>query len=222
MTTGQLRTKFDTILGNLNSNPTINFCNAVEAAFEALVLASAISEYARVYGGVRAITHPSSPQFLNQKPGKFRTARAFKVKFNSGQSFYFATDIELYGLAGMKRPLGIKFEADVVVIDKTHIIDIDRIYRGYPAPQHLHSVYECKFGKYNKGQLRELLGLRRHVSFLRGDHVTPIPPQPNALDQRPIVNADPTIAVKMARPYARAFFDMQTQMLYDLQQIVVN
>lgn len=224
MTLPQLRSKFDGILAGLNSNPTINFCGAVEAAYEAYVLATSIREYARVYSGVSNIVHPSSSSFLNQKPGKFRTARAFKVTFGSGESFYFATDIEVYGLAARhsNAPSGVKFEADVVVIHEKFVGDIDRSFSGYPAPQHLDSVYECKFGSFSKGQLRELLGLRRHISVLQGFYLHASPPDPTALDHRPVRNADPSIAIKMARPMNHSFFDIQTQLLYDLQQIVVS
>jgi hypothetical protein len=224
MTLPQLRSKFDGILSSLNSNPTVNFCSAVESAYEAYVLARVIKEYARVYGGVTNIVHPSSSSFLNQKPGKFRTTRAFKVTYNSGGTFYFATDIEVYGLTTMqaKAPLGVKFEADVVVIHEHHVQEVDQVFRGYPAPQHLDSVYECKFGTFSKGQLRELLGLRRHISMLHGSLYLPSPPDPNALDYRPVRNASPSIGVKMARPKQLDFFDIHTQLLYDLQQIVIN
>lgn len=223
MTLVQLRNKFDSILNGLNGNTTINFCTAVENAYEAYVLVTAIKEYGRIYGGIAFMHFPSSA-FLNQKPGRFQRARAFKVKFHSGPTLFFAADVEIHGLAAKDthQPIGIKFEADVVVIQEQHVTEVETTFRGYPAPQHLMGVYECKFGSYNKGQLRELLGLRRHVSFLSNNLIPNMHHQPNALHQRAVLNARPMIHVTMARPKNHSFFDLQTQLLFDLHQIVVN
>lgn len=218
-----LRAKFDSILGQLNLHPTVGFCGKVEAAFEALTMAHVMREYARIHNGVININHPRYPHFLNQKPGKFTTFRAFEVTFNGGHEYYFATDVEVWGLKAMetRRPIGIKFEADVVVIRKEYAQEIHKDFNDYPAPHHLDCVCECKFGEYNKGQLRELLGLRRHISYLRGTQSISIL-EPSALYYEQVNNAFPVIPVFMTRPRNLTFFDKETASMYDLKQVVIN
>ncbi|HLG40487.1 MAG TPA: hypothetical protein VI461_12495 [Chitinophagaceae bacterium] len=223
MTTQSLRKKFNSILGHLNSGSTTNFCNKVEAAFEALTLAHIMQEYSRIHGNANKVSQPTHPHFLNQKPGRFTTERAFEVTFKDGNEFYFATDVEVWGLnayqANGRR--GIKFEADVVVIRTEYAADIDMNFDGYPAPQHLDCLCECKFGKYNKGQLREMLGLRRHVSYLKNNGATSTQ-DPAALYQMAVNNTFPVIPLFMARPKSLAFFDNDTAGLYDLKQVVIK
>ena len=214
-----LKAKFNSILGRLNSHPTVNFCNKVEAAFEALTMARMMQEYARIHGGVVSIVHPTSSAFLNQKPGTFKRSRAFEVTFTSGDVYYFATDVEVWGLNAREadRPMGIKFEADVVVIRSQYTAEIHKRFSNYPAPQHLDCVCECKFGEYNKGQLRELLGLRRHISILINRDTNTVF-EPSALFSFRINNASPVVAIFMARPRNLAFFDIASAALYDLRQ----
>jgi len=214
-----LKTKFNSLLSNINGSNSINFATTVETGYEALALAAVMTEYNRVYGRINSLTHPTNSKFLNQKPGKFRIDRSFKIEFQSGQTFYFAADIEVFGLEAFNqnRPIGILFEADVVVIPEPLANDVINNFRGYPAPQHIDSAYECKFGSYHKGQLRELLGLKRHLSYLNGNAArTPI------LFTTPVLNSHPSIALKMVRPRRHKFFDKTTATLYDLEQIIVN
>jgi hypothetical protein len=219
MTLAQLKNKFNNLLGNINGSSSVNFSNTVAAGYEALTLASVMLEYKRVYGNVINLIHPTSSSFVNQKPGKFRINRSFKLEFQNGESFYFATDLEVFGLEAFqqKRPMGVLFEADVVVIPEIHANDIINNYNGYPAPQHIDSAFECKFGKYNKGQLRELLGLKRHLCFLNIN-----PSSKPTIYSTQITNSVPDIPLKMVRPRLQKFFDRSTATLYDLEQIIVN
>ena len=108
-------------------------------------------------------------------------------------------------------------KADVVVVPEPLANDVINNFGGYPAPQHIDSAYECKFGSYQKGQLRELLGLKRHLGYLNGSAAkTP------TLFTTPILNSHPAIALKMVRPRRLKFFDKTTASLYDLEQIIVN
>ncbi|MDF2189846.1 hypothetical protein [Paraflavitalea sp. CAU 1676] len=188
-----------------------------EMAFEAVICAKAINEYAKVYGQPLAVTPPV--QFLNQKPGRFDPAKAFKVQFPT-TTFYFATDVECYGLAAMgtKGPAGDIFEADVVVIEESHVSEILNQFGGLPAPQHLNAAYECKFGAYHKSQLRELLGFRRHLSYLNtpsgNNHPLGFP------FGLAVNNADPSVQIILFRPTNLSFLTPQTADLYNLYQEV--
>lgn len=225
MTLQALKNKFNKLLRELNNNRKVDvgFSTVVEAGYEALVLAQVMKEYRRVYGPAIKVEPPALRTFLNQKPGQFRTDKAFEVTFQNGISFYFAADIELFGLHCTvdKRPHGMLFEADVVVIPAKNLVEVLSKFRGYPAPQHLHAVYECKFGKYDKGQLRELLGLRRHLTALSDVDVATRRPDPAALHQFVCKNASPSIPIKMVRPRLQRFYDQETANLYDLQQLAV-
>jgi len=219
MSLATLRSRFDSLLTAINGTSSSNFSTRVENAYEALVLARVMTEYHAVYGTIRSFSFPIHAGFLNQSPGRFFVERSFKIVFASGQTFYFSADVEIFGLKAYNigSPVGIKFEADVVVIPETAVTDITNIFNGYPAPQHLDSIYECKFGSFNKGQLRELLGLKRHITFLqRPRHLKP------RLFSQQIHNSNPPIAVKMARPTVRRFLDGATADFYDLEQIIVN
>lgn len=219
MSIAALRSKFDHLLTTINGSTSTNFSTTVETAYEALVLARVMTEYHTVYGTIQSVIYPSHISFLNQKPGKFRVSRSFKIEFTGGHSFYFAADVELLGLNALKagRPEGVKFETDVVVVPEHAVNDVINLFDGYPAPQHLDSIYECKFGSYNKGQLRELLGLKRHTSFLQSSlHIRP------TLFSQTVNNSYPAIAIKMARPVVHRFFDRATATFYDLEQIIVN
>jgi hypothetical protein len=217
-----LHDKFNGLLENLNATSARSFCNTVESAYEALVLASVMTEYARLKGGVASIFNPPSDQLLNLAPGRFSAEKAFLVFFNNGESFFFAADVEIFGLLAKERrkPGGMLFEADVVVIPEKFAGEVLHKYNGYPAPMHLDSVYECKFGQYNKGQLRELLGLRRHISYLTHRLVKPIY-GPNNLFNLKVQNSYPPVPVNLVRPAFLSFFDVETTALYDLQQLVV-
>jgi len=225
MTVQTLKNKFNRLVRELNNNRRLDmgFSTVVEAGYEALVLAQVMKEYSRIYGPATKVAPPARRTFLNQKPGQFRTDKAFEVTFQKGRSFYFAADIELFGLYCTvdKRPHGMLFEADIVVIPVENLVEVLTTFRGYPAPQHLDAVYECKFGKYNKGQLRELLGLRRHLTALNGGDVATRHPDPAALHQFACKNARPSIPIKMVRPSLRKFFDEETANLYDLQQLAL-
>jgi hypothetical protein len=219
-----LKNKFDSLLKTLNGTTVAQFSSTVESGYEALVLAKVMAEYVRIKGGIVAIDAPPAGSFINQGPGRFRIGKSFRIEFANGESFYFAADVEVFGLAALNqiRPVGILFEADVVVIPQAFAQDIINNYDGYPAPQHLDSVYECKFGQYSKGQLRELLGFRRHVSYLRGRSMNPANNNnPRHLFKFKVLNSNPPIAVKMARPKTRVFFDIDTASLYDLQELKI-
>jgi hypothetical protein len=209
MTLQASKNKFNKLVRELNNNRRIDvgFSTVVEAGYEALVLAQVMKEYRRVYGPATRVEPPALRTFLNQKPGQFRTDKAFEVTFQKGRSFYFAADIELFGLYCTidKRPHGMLFEADIVVIPTENLVEVLSTFRGYPAPQHLHAVYECKFGKYNKGQLLELLGLRRHLTALDGRDVAARQPDPAALHEFVCKNAYPSIPIKMVRPRLQKF-----------------
>lgn len=224
MTLQQLKNKFNRLVRELNNNKKIDmgFSTVVTSGYEALVLAEVMKEYRRVYGRVKRVDPPAKGVFLNQKGGFFRTDRAFEVTFLSGEAFFFAADIEIYGLQCTidNKPHGVKFEADIIVIPTEKVAEVLSAFRGYPAPQHLHAVYECKFGKYDKGQLRELLGLRRHLSRLIDGDVAPRH-DPNALHEFVCKNAKPSIPIKMVRPKLQKFFDEETANLYDLQQLAI-
>jgi hypothetical protein len=219
MTLTQLKNKFNNLLSNINGSTSVNFSTTVAAGYEALTLASVMQEYKRVYGQILNFTHPASNSFVNQKPGKFRLNRSFKIEFQNGNTFYFATDLEVFGLEAyqQQKPIGVLFEADVVVIPESQASDVINNFNGYPAPQHIDSAYECKFGKYNKGQLRELLGLKRHLSFLGPSSST----GPTIFSAQ-IINSNPPIPLKMVRPRLQKFFDISTARLYDLEQIIIN
>src|SRR5690349_8037755 len=121
-----LKNKFNTLLTTINGSSTLNFSTTVETAYEALVLANVMNEYKRIFGPLLNLTHPTNSKFLNQKPGRFRIDRAFKLYFSNNVSFYVATDIEVFGLEALtqNRAVGILFEADVVVIPETAAIDV--------------------------------------------------------------------------------------------------
>lgn len=220
----QLRNKFDRLLRNLNGLTTANFSTVVENGYEALVLANVMTEYHRIHGQIARITHPVHPNFLNQNPGRFSLDRAFKVEFVSGESFFFATDVEVFGIEALNlnAPIGGVFEADVVVINERFVNDILQNYHGYPAPQHINSLYECKFGHYYKGQLRELLGLKRHISFLQGVDTNNRPNNPACIFRFEMRNSNPPILLFIVRPRALAFLTRTTSNLFDLDQLVIN
>lgn len=214
----QLKNRFNGLLISINGSSSTNFSTTVETGYEALVLAAVMTEYRRVHGTITSLIHPTSSSFLNQKPGRFRIDRSFKMDFANGISFYFAADIEVFGLVALNNsaPMGALFEADIVVIPELKAKDVINNFWGYPAPQHLDSAYECKFGSYHKGQLRELLGLKRHLCFLGGHPST----KPQLFDI-PNQQSRPDIALKLVRPRIQMFFDNITASLYDLEQIVV-
>ena len=213
-----IRDKFDKLLKNIKGKPTSEFTKMAEMGFEALVCVKTINEYVKIYGSPVSVVNPKS--FLNQKPGKFNPEKAFKISFNAA-TYYFATDVECYGLPAAKqmRPIGDIFEADVVVINEKFVDEIIDGYNGYPAPQHLEAAYECKFGKYNKSQLRELLGFRRHLSFQYVNN-------PYKYEQTPYDKettfADPKVQIMMFRSLDTDFLQNETAKLYDLHQIVLD
>ena len=220
MSLATLKSKFNTLLTAINGTTTFNFSTTVETAYEALVLANVMNEYKRIFGPLLNLTHPTNNKFLNQKPGRFKIDRAFKLDFPNNVSFYVATDIEVFGLEALNlnRAVGILFEADVVVIPEAAANDVLTTFRGYPAPHHIHSAYECKFGSYNKGQLREFLGLKRHLCFL-GNHTGHTS---TTLFSSAVSNSTPPVALKMARPRRQKFFDRTTATLYDLEQLIIT
>lgn len=114
--------------------------------------------------------------------------------------------------------MGDVFEADVVVIDECHIHEIMTTYKGNPAPHHLEAAYECKFGKYNRSQMRELLGLRRHLSFLFVDK--PYIHEDAAFDKETKF-AKPKVQIIMFRSANAVFLKPETADLYDLHQIII-
>lgn len=214
----QLKNRFNGLLTSINGSSSTNFSTTVETGYEALALAAVMTEYRRVHGAIISFTHPTSSSFLNQKPGKFRPNRSFRIDFVNGKSFFFAADVEVFGLEAFNNsaPSGTLFEADIIVIPESEATAATTTFYGYPAPQHIDSAYECKFGSYNKGQLRELLGLKRHLCFL-GGHPS-IKPQ---LFGIPIQQSRPDIALKLVRPRVQKFFGTSTATLYDLEQIIV-
>ncbi|SDP94720.1 hypothetical protein SAMN05428975_3982 [Mucilaginibacter sp. OK268] len=217
-----LKAKFDSLLTGLKSVSTVRFSKTVESAYEALVLADLMQEYARIKSGVKNINSPAAGYFLNQAPGKFRKEQSFFIEFNNGEAYYFAADVEVFGLVARERsaPTGMLFEADAVVIKSELADEVITDYDGYPAPQHIDCLIECKFGRYYKGQLRELLGLRRHVSLL-GRKIAHAPVT-GALYGIGLQRAVPPIALFMARPIAATFVDINTAELYDLGQIRIS
>lgn len=212
-----LKNEFDRLLNNVKGGPTAQFTKMAEMAFEAVICAKAINEYAKVYGQPVAVTNPV--QFLNQKPGKFDPAKSFKVQFPA-TTFYFATDVECYGLAALLAggPAGDIFEADVVVIHERHVPNILNNYGGLPAPQHLNAAYECKFGAYHKSQLRELLGFRRHLSLL--DMPTTSNHQSGYPFGRKVPRSNPDVQILLFRPQHLTFLHPDTAGMYDLYQEV--
>jgi hypothetical protein len=224
MSLSAMRMKFDGLLKSLNGTSSAKFSTVLENGYEALVLASVMTEYTRVYGAISNLIHPTHPGFLKQKPGRFEIARSFKIEYTGGASFYFCTDVEIYGLEAFTTltPRGGLFEVDVAVIGESHVGEILQMFNGYPGPQHLHSIYECKYGSYNKGQLRELLGLRRHVSMLRHDQRVFRSHSPSDLFSFEALNSDPVIPLHIARPRQLRFLNSSTANFYDLNQIVIN
>jgi len=212
-----IRKKFDALLGKIKGKPTAEFTKMAEMGFEALVCVQTINEYAKIYGMPVSIVNPLT--FLNQKPGKFWPNKAFKVEFSSN-IYYFATDVECYGLPATQagKALGDVFETDVVVINERHIHEIMTDYNGHPAPHHLEAAYECKFGKYNRSQMRELLGLRRHLSFQ-------IVAKPYVFEDTAFGKetrfADPKVQVIMFRSSHAQFLQLETANLYDLHQVIL-
>lgn len=214
-TVDDLKNEFELLLKNLKGKPTAQFMTMAEIAIEAVICARAINEYALVYGRPVSITNPA--HFLNQKPGKFDSSKAFKVKFRS-VTFYFATDVECYGLSALQAnaPVGDIFESDIVVINESHIAEIANLFGGRPAPQHLNAAYECKFGVYHKSQLRELLGFRRHVSYL---NVPSVNNHPHGFPFGLAVNnSNPDVQVILFRPINLSFLKPETAELYNLYQ----
>jgi hypothetical protein len=213
----QMKSRFNGLLATINGSSSTNFSTTVETGYEALALATVMAEYRRAHGAIMNLTHPTNNSFLNQKPGRFRIDRSFKMDFVNGKSFYFAADVEVFGLEALNNsaPTGTLFEADIVVIPTHNANAVIRNFQGYPAPQHIDSAYECKFGSYHKGQLREFLGLKRHLCFLGGHPSTK--PQ---LFGIPILQSRPDIALKLVRPRIQRFFDTSTASLYDLEQII--
>ncbi|KRT17886.1 hypothetical protein ASU31_00910 [Pedobacter ginsenosidimutans] len=211
-----IKKKFDHLLRNIKGKPMASFTKMVEVGFEALVCVNAINEYATLYGNPILVTNPKV--FLNQKPGRFIPEKSFKVEFSS-ETFYFATDVECFGLAAMRElaPVGDKFEADLVIIKAQYMYDIQNNYNGYPAPQHLHATYECKFGKYSKSQQRELLGFRRHVSYCRPSRF----PIYHAPFGKSTLNSVPEIQIIMFRPLHTDFFQYETAKIFDLHQVII-
>lgn len=214
-----LEKEFVKLLKKVKGNPTAEFPAIAEIAFEAVVCAKTINEYAKIYGTPRSIVNPV--KFLNQKPGKFNPNKAFKVEFYKS-TFYFVTDVVCYGLSALtqKKPCGDFFEADVVVIEDKHIAEVLNTFNGRPAPQHLNAAYECKFGSYHKSHLRELLGFRRHISFLNTPSINN---HPNGFPYGlAIANSQPDIQVILFRPVkGLTFFQPDTATLYDLHQQVL-
>lgn len=212
-----IRRKFDTLLGKVKGKPTAEFTKMVEMGFEALVCVQTINEYAKIYGMPILIENPVS--FLNQKPGKFWPNKAFKVSFST-ETFYFATDVECFGLPASqaRKAVGDVFETDVVVINECHVDEILNVYKGYPAPHHLEAAYECKFGKYHKSQMRELLGLRRHLSFqfINKPYI-----KEDAAYDKETNFSEPKVQVIMFRSSHTDFLEPETAELYDLHQIVL-
>lgn len=223
MSLARLKTRFNSILTSINGSSATGFSTSVENAFEALTLVTVMNEYKRVYGNIHTLVHPTNPKFLNQKPGNFWIERSFRIDFVSGHSFYFTADVEVFGLEALNTnsPSGVLFEADVIVIPTDKVNDIINNFNRHPAPQHIDSAFECKYGHFNKSQLRELLGLKRHLSYINGHgrHTAVSTPQ---LFSMPVRNSTPPIALKMARPRRLTFFDLNTARLYDLEQIVVR
>jgi hypothetical protein len=214
--------KYNDLLGQLKGAAAdLSFIKTKEKGFEALVFVSVITEYARMKDGVKQIHTPPSRVFLNMGPGKLKLDKAYRIEFNNGETFVFAADVEVFGLVAYKaqQPAGTLFEADIIVVPAQHVKDILYDFRGYPAPQHLHSAFECKHGKYHKGQLRELLGFRRHLSFLSSPK---LPSPRNFLFGYGVQHSNPPIIVNLVRPRRFKFFDKETANLYDLQQLVIN
>lgn len=213
----ELRKEFNRLLKNVRGTPTAEFTKMAETAFEAVVCVRTINEYSKLYGTPISVSNPI--KFLNKSPGKFDTTKAFRVEFPRG-TFYFAADIECYGLYARDNdvPKGEIFEADIVVIEEKCVQEIVTRFRGRPAPQHLHAAYECKFGAYHKSQLRELLGFRRHMSYLSN-------PNPKRHKQgfpydAPVNGSDPDVQVILFRPVNLNFLQRQTAEMYDLHQRV--
>ncbi len=211
----QLRERFDGILADIKGNPITEFTKMAEMAYEALICVKTINEYSKVYGPPLKIENPDA--FLNQKPGRFISTKAFKVNF-SEKSFYFATDVECFGLAAFEtgKPIGDIFEADVVVINTDHEYEIENTFGGYPAPQHLDAAYECKFGAYHKSQLREMLGFRRHLSYCSNNHISSKIEPFGLLTEKCV----PKIQMIMFRSKNLPFLQLETADFYDLHQIV--
>lgn len=217
MDTATFKNKFNVILTNLGGSATVTFAIAVENAYEAYAVAKAIEEYANLRGGVSNITPPTANKLFNQSPGMLWVAKCYIVTFKNGEEFYFTADVEVYGLPAIPgSPAGDKFEVDVLVVKGSHILDILGRYGGYPAPQHIDCVFECKYGKKKKGQLRELLGLRRHLTLL-----SPLNQPHNHVFGIQVANSHHPIPIVMVRPTYAPFFDRATMNYYDLHQEVL-
>ncbi|WP_316763680.1 hypothetical protein [Pedobacter aquatilis] len=213
-----IRRKFDALLHKVKGKPTAEFTKMTEMGFEALVCVETINEYARIHGMPRSIDNPAI--FLNQKPGRFNPGKAFRVEFGT-ETYFFATDVECFGLVAsqQRRAIGDVFEADVVVIHERHVNEILRDYGGYPAPHHLEAAYECKFGKYNRSQMRELLGLRRHLSF---QFTNKLPSHNDVAFRKETTFAEPNVQIIMFRSSPADFLEPETANLYDLHQIILK
>lgn len=219
MTLADIKLKFDGLLGSISAPGSTRFSTTVEKAYEALVLADVMREYVRIEGAINTIAPPAAGEFLNQGPGMFRKERSYRIDFTNGKSFYFAANINVFG---QNAPHGIKFEADIIVIPAHKTDDVINHFDSYPAPKHLSFVAECKFGQYSKGHLRELLGLRRHLTLLKSSSSSiAAATDLNSLYHRRTLNSDPVIPIKLARPSALDFFDDPTAVLFDLQDIVI-
>ena len=214
-----LKKEFDSLLANINGSPVLSFTSMAEMAYEAVVCVRAINEYSSIYGPPISVVNPK--KFLNQKPGKFHPTRSFRVQFKS-VTFYFATDVKCHGLAAFNvgQANGDVFEADVVVIEDKYVNEIQSRFHGMPGPQHLNAAYECKFGKYSKGQLRELLGFRRYMSLLtrNGPNSTT---HPMGHPFRAMTShSAPEVQIILFRPRALNFLTRSAADYYDLSQIV--
>lgn len=187
----------DSILTSLAiiSNDGYDYVTKVERAYELKALVTILKKFIDSQGRNNIINIISPIKEINLNGGAFDVDKCFRVSLVDGSTYFFTTDVECLGISYNQTGAKDKFEADIIVVK-----DLSRISNNYPLPEALHAAYECKFGAYKKSQLRELLGLKRHLSLLqdRGK-----------------------IEIKIIRPAPQPFFNIAAAVFFDVSQDII-
>ena len=137
--------------------------------YEAFVL-SKIVENLRLQNGYELTLIGGDKVYLKSAPGPINTAYPrIQLKENGACVAELWTDIEFLSLSRSMRDYGPITKGDYHELD---ILVVKEGTTGRPKPDEIWLGVECKNTGYEKGLLKQILGIRRELSFLQPPTVT--------------------------------------------------
>lgn len=174
-----------------DSSPSINISKLSGKTFELYSLLDIIKELEIEGFNLRLILINGNVQFAN-KPSKLNRSRFSHIQlYRDKEKYELWMDIEFIGISGYSAPLSSR--AQIFRKNFVHELDIaileNNIPNGErPTYEEIHMAVECKDTQnFGKSILKQILGIRRELSFLSSSNI-----YPNKITHRSIKQYPPT------------------------------